>query len=256
VTTGGFIEPEAICDRLRPETLLVSIMHANNETGVLQPLEDVGQLLANRDVVFHVDAAQTYGKDVDTLNRVRCDLLAISGHKIYGPQGVGALWLRKMHRPCLKAILLGGGQERGLRSGTVPVALIVGLGKAAELALIEHGERREKAASVKRAFLAGINAVEYWINGDVGRSQAHVVNVTFPGVDSEALMMQLKDVAAISNGSACTTSQYSPSHVLKAMGIPDAAIECAVRISWGPGVQAVPTDAFVDAVKRLRFKAT
>jgi len=254
VSSGGYVEPEEVKRRLRADTMLVSIMHANNETGVLQPIEEVAALLDGCETLFHTDAAQTYGKEVDTLKRVRCDLVSISGHKIYGPQGIGALWVsaRKLDRRQMKAVLVGGGQERGLRSGTVAVPLVVGLGKAAELARAEYRDRRQQAARVKKAFLKGLSGVDHRLNGDPERCQAHVVNISFSGADSEALMVRLRDVVAISNGSACTSSQYGPSHVLKAMGLDEEAIESAVRISWGPGVDGVPSSCFADAVQELR----
>jgi cysteine desulfurase len=227
VTPGGFVEPEEVERRLRKDTLLVTIMHANNEAGVLQPIEEVGSLLEGCDTLFHTDAAQTYGKEVDALKRVRCDLVSISGHKIYGPQGIGALRVsaRKFDRRQMRAVLVGGGQERGLRSGTVAVPLVVAIGEAAELAGAEYRERRQQATRVKEAFLKGLSTVEYRLNGDPDRCQAHVLNISFPGVDSEALMVKLRDVVAISNGSACTSSQYAPSHVLKAMGLDEDAID-------------------------------
>ena len=254
VTRGGYIEPDEVKRRLRDNTLLVSVMHANNETGVLQPVEEVGAL-EGRQTLFHVDAAQTYGKEVESLKRVRSDLLSISGHKIYGPQGVGALRVssRRVDRRQIRPLAVGGGQERGLRPGTLPVALVVGLGKAAGLAAAEHKQRRERAAHVKETFLAAMSNVEHRVNGDLERSLEHVVNISFRGVDSEALMVELRDVVAISNGSACTGSQYAPSHVLQAMGLGDAVIESAVRISWGPRVQSVSADCFVEAAGRLRL---
>ncbi len=145
VTQGGFVEPGEVERRLRLDTLLVSIMHANNETGVLQPIQEVGKLLQDRETLFHTDAAQTFGKEVETLKRVRCDFVSISGHKIYGPQGVGVLRVlaKKLDRRRMSPVIVEGGQERGLRSGTVPVARVVGLGKAAELAGAGLRTRRE-----------------------------------------------------------------------------------------------------------------
>jgi len=255
VTSGGYVEPDAIRERLRSDTLLISVMHANNETGVLQPVAEIAELLNGTQTLFHVDAAQTFGKEVDLLNRFPCDLLSISGHKIYGPQGIGALLVSasKLDRRLMKAVVVGGGQERGLRSGTVPVPLVVGLGKAAELAAAEYRGRREHALRVKQAFLEALADVEHQINGDVSRSQAHVINVSFPGVDSEALMVELRDAVAVSNGSACTSSQYSPSHVLKAMGLDEDAIESAIRVSWGPKVELIPAATLIRAVRQLRL---
>jgi cysteine desulfurase len=254
VTSGGYVEPDAIRERLRPDTLLVSVMHANNETGVLQPLQEIAEFMAGSETYFHTDAAQTFGKEVEELRSLPCDFMSISGHKIYGPQGIGALCVsaRKFDRRLMTAIIAGGGQERGLRSGTLPIPLVVALGKAADLAGAEYIDRRERAARVKQTLILELSAVEHRVNGDATRSQAHVVNVTFPGIDSEALMMQLQNVVAISNGSACTTSQYAPSHVLNAMGLSDDLVHSAVRISWGPGIKEVPASCLLDAVRRLR----
>lgn len=254
VTSGGYVEPEAVLERLRPDTLFASVMHANNETGVLQPIKEIALLLKERNVFFHTDAAQTYGKEVEELRAVNCDAISVSAHKVYGPQGIGALYVRRRgtERP-VKPILFGGGQERGLRPGTVPVALAVGFGKAAELAGNEYSKRREDALAMKRALLDGLRSVDHCVNGDPERTQAHVFNVTFPGVDSEALMVAVKSEMAISNGSACTSSSYTPSHVLQAMGLDDEAIECSVRISWGQGVESIPVTVILGVVEGLKL---
>ncbi len=211
VTGGGYVEPNAVQERLRAETLVVSVMHANNETGVLQPVVEIGELLANSTTLFHVDAAQTYGKELEELRRLRCDFLSVSGHKIYGPKGIGALFVRRRggQRRALTPLTVGGGQETGLRAGTLPVPLAVGLGKAAELAVREFRERRDAASVVKKRFLGGLSSVELRINGEPSRTQSHVVNVSFQGVDSEALMLALRSDIAVSNGSACTSASYS-----------------------------------------------
>jgi cysteine desulfurase len=254
VTPGGYVEPDAVRQRLRPDTLLVSVMHANNETGVLQPVLEVAELLADSRTFFHADAAQTFGKEVEALKRLRCDFLSISGHKIYGPKGIGALYARRsraQRRP-LTPLLYGGGQEMGWRPGTLPVPLVVGLGMAAELAGKEYLQRREAAAQVKERFLRDLAAVEYRINGDPARTQTHVVNVSFPGVDSEALMMAVREETAISNGAACTSASYSPSHVLAAMGLSDEEMASAIRVSWGVGVSDIPTEPMRTAVRGFR----
>jgi cysteine desulfurase len=253
VTEGGYVEPDAIRARLGPDTLVVSVMHANNETGVLQPVAEVAEFLADTKTLFHIDAAQTFGKEVETLRTSRFDLLSISGHKIYGPKGVGALFARRpagKRRP-LTPISVGGGQESGLRPGTLPVPLIVGMGTAAELAAIEHQHRRFEAAQVKERFLGELCEVDFVINGDVTRTLSHVVNLSFPGVDSEALMLAVRSEIAISNGSACTSASYLPSHVLRAMGLFDERIASAVRISWGPGVGRIPFDRLIDVIRSL-----
>lgn len=254
VTSGGYVEPDAVKERLRADTLLVSVMHANNETGVLQPVDEVAALFAGTQTYLHVDAAQTFGKEVETLRGLPYDFLSVSGHKIYGPKGVGALIARRrggQKRP-LTALIVGGGQEMGLRPGTLPVPLVVGLGAAARLAGEEHSTRQADARGVKEEFLLGLADVEYRLNGVSERTQAHVANVCFPGVDSEALMLSLKDSIAISNGAACTSASYSPSHVLKAMGLSDEEVSWSVRISWGPGVLSIPAESFVAAVSSLR----
>ncbi|HKI17007.1 MAG TPA: aminotransferase class V-fold PLP-dependent enzyme [Isosphaeraceae bacterium] len=255
VTAGGYAEPDAVRHRLRRDTLLVTMMHANNETGVLQPVTEVAGLLADSGVLFHVDAAQTFGKQVDELKRLDCDFMSISGHKIYGPSGVGALIVRRRtsRRVPLTPIMYGGGQERGFRPGTLPVPLIVGLGAAAELARKEYRERAANAERLKRRLLMAVAAVDHRINGDLARTQSHVVNISFPGVDSEALMLALNSEIAISNGAACTSSGHAPSHVLRSMNLPDDQIASAVRFSWGPGVSEVPSAALVEAVLRLRW---
>jgi len=254
VTAGGFVEPEAVLRRLRRDTLLVTMMHANNETGVLQPVSEVAALLAGSGVLFHIDAAQTFGKEVEALRQIQCDFLSISGHKIYGPAGVGALYVRRCgsRRIPLKALMVGGGQEMGLRPGTLPVPLIVGLGRAAELAGQEYRQRSHQAARLKRRFLGELESVDHRINGDLTRMQSHVVNVSFPGVDSEALFLALRSEIAISNGAACSSTGYLTSHVLKSMGLADDRIASAVRFSWGAGVAAIPHEALLEAVSRLR----
>jgi cysteine desulfurase len=254
VTAGGYVEPSVVKERLRPDTLLVSVMHGNNETGVLQPVLEIGELLGDTKTFFHVDAAQTFGKEVETLRQLRCDFLSISAHKIYGPKGMGALYARRgraQRRP-LTPLMYGGGQEMGWRPGTLPVPLVVGLGAAAELAGREHRERRQMAARVKEKLLQDLAAADHTINGDSTRAQTHVVNISFPGVDSEALMMAVREELAISNGAACTSASYSPSHVLKAMGFSDDRIAAAVRISWGPGVTDIPTEMLLTAVQSMR----
>ena len=209
--------------------------------------------MADSRTLFHVDAAQTFGKQVDELRQLDCDFLAISGHKNYGPAGIGAVCIRRsrLHRTVLEPIMRGGGQERGLRPGTLPVPLVVGLGAAAELAGREHGARTAHAAGLKRELLIALDAVPHRINGDLARMQPHVLNVSFPGVQSEALMLALRYEMAISNGSACTSSGYSTSHVLRAMGLPNSQIETAVRFSWGPGVDSIPVRALIEAVMKL-----
>lgn len=231
---NGFVSADSIKDALRPDTLLVSVMHANNETGSIQPLAEIAAVLEGHDAFFHVDAAQGYGKSLEPLRSKRIDLISVSSHKIYGPLGIGALIARRrgFKRPPLKALMYGGGQERGLRPGTLPVPLIVGLGMAAEAALKDHTSRQERCREIRQEALAALEPLGISVHSDPDRTLSHVMNFSVPGVDSEAVMVALKDVAAVSNGSACTSQSYSPSHVLEAMGLPEEAISGAIRVSW------------------------
>ena len=232
-TAGGWVEPEAVAAKLRPDTLLVSVMHVNNETGVVQPLREIANALADSSAFLHVDAAQGFGKN-DLIGLPRIDLLSISGHKIYGPKGVGALVTRrrKFVRPPLTPLVFGGGQEKGLRPGTLPVPLIVGLGLAAELAVKEHSARTARCRAFRMAVLETFRNLKAAVNGAEEKSLPHVVNVSIPGLDSEAAIVAVKDLVAISNGSACTSQSYEPSHVLIAMGLAEARVRGALRLSW------------------------
>jgi cysteine desulfurase len=235
VTRGGYVEPESIRRLLRPDTLLVSVMHANNETGILQPVHEISALVSGTETLFHTDAAQTFGKEVPALQLLKADMVSISSHKIYGPQGVGALLVRRrgIQKRLVQPLLFGGGQERGLRPGTVPVALTVGLGEASRLASLEWSSRRAAALQIREQLLHDLQAVEHHINGNLERSLPHVLNVCFPQIDSEALMVALRTAIAVSNGSACTTASHHPSYVLVAMGFELERICSSVRLSWG-----------------------
>ncbi|MBC8343425.1 cysteine desulfurase DndA [Desulfobacula sp.] len=234
VTSQGVINLEALQNALRPDTLLVSIMQVNNETGIRQPINLVSEILKDHPAYFHTDAAQGFGKDLETIQNPRIDLISISGHKIYAPKGIGALITRRRGYASLplEAIFFGGGQERGLRPGTLPVALIVGMGKAAELAGRDIEKRKLACKKIRVEALSALTDLEPKLTGDSSLMMEHVLNFSFTGLDSEALMVGLKDLVAISNGSACTSANYSPSHVLLAMGLSeDQANEC-IRLSW------------------------
>ena len=233
-TPGGWVDADAVCDAVREDTLLVSVMQVNNETGVRQPIEQIADRLANRDVFFHVDAAQGFGKELVALRHQRIDLISVTAHKIYGPQGIGALITRRrgFDLPPLTPIQHGGGQELGLRSGTLPVHLIVGFGLAAELAVNEHEERAAACRRLQAHLVESLAPLKPIIHGDPDRTLPHVLNVAFPGLDSERIIEAVGDLVAISNGSACTTLCASASHVLTAMGLPPEQIDGAVRFSW------------------------
>lgn len=250
---GGWVSPDAVAAALRPETLLVSVMAVNNETGVIQPIQEIASALAQHDAFLHVDAAQAFGKLIALLQNPRVDLLAISGHKIGGPKGVGALVTRRRgyKRPPLEPLMFGGGQERGLRPGTLPVALIAGLGRAAQLALAEVDQRSAASELVRDELLAALLPLGAQRNGDPQRTISSTLNVSIPGVDAEAAIVALKDLVALSNGSACTSQSYEPSHVLVAAGLPQERIDRALRMSWGPATAAIPLDEIVDRLNRL-----
>jgi cysteine desulfurase len=231
---SGYVEAERIANALRTDTLLVSVMHANNETGVIQPIDDIAAAMAGHPAWLHVDAAQTFGKVITSLRNPRIELISVSAHKIYGPKGVGTLIVRRRgyEKPPLQPLLFGGGQERGLRPGTLPVPLVIGFGEAARVALSDHATRAQKCAEFREHLASAFKPLDPEFNGDPSRTLSHVINVSFPGIDSEALMLALKGVAAISNGSACTSSSYTPSHVLMAMGFSKKRIQAATRWSW------------------------
>lgn len=244
----GWPSAEALAGALRPETFLVSTMHVNNETGVQLPLDAYADTLGEHPAWWHVDAAQGFGKTMPALRNHRIDLMSISGHKIYGPKGIGALVTRRRRydRPPLTPLMFGGGQERGLRPGTLPVALVAGFGEAARLAVAESEMRRSACETYRAEILEGLAPLRPLLNGDPTRLLPHVLNVSFDGIDAEAAMVATKDLIAISNGSACTSSSYEPSHVLSAMGLEADRIAGALRISWSHMTPQVDWRGFAD----------
>lgn len=212
-------------------------MHANNETGVIQPVEQIGEKLAEKNVLFHIDATQSCGKLVPELRKVKYNMLSLSAHKLSGPQGIGALVLRKKRYklPPVQAITFGGQQEHGIRPGTIPVALVAGLGKSCELANLEYEDNIRNYVENKTAVIDLIKSsgLQYAFNGNQEICMPNTINVSFKGVESEALMLATKEYCGVSNGSACTSNDYSPSYVLAAMGLDSETIASAIRISWG-----------------------
>jgi cysteine desulfurase len=250
----GRVSPAELAAALRADTLLVSVMAANNETGVRQPLDEICEVLADHPAFFHTDAAQAFGKDVGPLRNGRIDLISVSGHKLFAPKGVGALITRRRgyERPPLKPLVHGGGQERGLRPGTLPVALLAALGQAAESAVRDEKKRKIHCRKIKDAALAAFTSLSPRINGREEDTMDHVLNLSFPGLDSEALIVTLKDLVAISNGSACTSSSYKPSHVIKAMGYGDDEANEAIRLSWCHLTPEVDWEAVAERITSLR----
>ena len=256
---SGRISVEDIMSKVREDTLLVSVMHVNNETGIIQPVYEIGEALKDREVLFHVDATQSFGKLVEELQKIQYNMLSMSAHKLGGPQGIGALILRKQKYkfPPVKAIMYGGQQEHGIRPGTLPVALIAGLGKACEIA--EEGykdnNRRCQAIKDKMKSMLEESGLIYKYNGLQEYAFPTTVNVCFCGVSSEALMLSSKEFCSISNGAACNSKSYNTSYVLLAMGIPEDQIESSVRISWGYDTEIVEFEKsfknLMESVRRL-----
>lgn len=234
---SGRVSARRITELIKPNTLLVSLMHVNNETGIIQPIKQVGEYCAQNNVYFHIDATQSCGKLVDEIKETPYDMLSFSAHKMGGPQGIGALVLRKKRYklPPVKSVYYGGQQEHSIRPGTIPVALVAGCGKACELSMLEYQESTEKCKLIKSSILRLLDEskLPFSINGDSEHCIANTLNICIHGVSSEALMLATKGFCGVSNGSACTSKSYSPSYVLQAMGVPIEDIESSIRISWG-----------------------
>jgi cysteine desulfurase len=230
---NGIVEVDDVMQRVRPDTLLVSMMLVNNETGVIQQVDSLGQHLRDTSTLLHVDAVQGFAKPTGQ-SLEYADLVSISAHKIAGPKGAGALITRRRgwKGVPLSPLMYGGGQERKLRPGTVSVPLVAGLGLASELMNADADTWAQSALAFRESLIEALSVVPYEINGDGDRSVAHILNVAFDGIDSEALIVALQGVAAIATGSACTSSSYTPSHVLKAMDLSNERVESSVRFSW------------------------
>lgn len=231
---GGWVDAGRVAAAVRPDTLLVSVMQVNNETGIQQPVVEIADRLAASRAFLHVDAAQGFGKALDPLRHPRIDLISLSGHKICGPKGIGALIARHRDgaRLPLTPLLFGGGQELGLRPGTLPVALIAAFGKAAELAVEEHAARLAAVTEYQERLLAGLAPLAPRLHGDSGRRLPYILNLSVPGWDKESLIEAWAGLAAISDGAACTSQSYTCSHVLAAMGLSPRDEAGAVRLSW------------------------
>lgn len=252
---GGRVDPQQVRAAVRDDTLLVSVMHVNNETGSIQPIAEIAALLGSHLAFLHVDAAQGFGKDIEPLANPRIDFTSISGHKINAPKGVGALIVRRRagERPPLTPLMFGGGQERGLRPGTIPVHLVVGLGLAAELAMQENAQRLACARAFRQRLLDGLAPLHPVVNGDLSGSLPFILNVSIPGTDAESVMEAWKDLAAVSNGAACTSQLYTCSHVLSAMRLNAEQMDAAVRISWSHLTPMPDLDRMVSAALQLRL---
>lgn len=252
----GLIQPEAVAAALRPDTLLASVMHVNNELGTINDIIAIGEVTRAAGVLLHVDAAQSVGKLPLRLREWPVDLLSVSGHKFYGPKGVGALWVRRQPRVQLAAQMHGGGHERGLRSGTLATHQIAGMGAAAAIAAQEMGAESLRLAELRRRFLAGIARLPgVHHNGHPEQRLPGVVNLSVEGVDGESLLAALREVA-VSSGSACNSESLEPSHVLRAIGVSDALAHSALRFSFGRFTREDEADRaalhLCEVVERLR----
>jgi cysteine desulfurase len=246
VQYNGLIRLEDLEAAIRPDTALVSIMTVNNEIGVIQPVKEIGQICRAKKVFFHTDAAQAVGKIVIDVNEWNVDLMSISGHKIYGPKGIGACYVRRRPRVRLDPIITGGGQERGLRSGTLAPHLVVGFGEACRIAKQDMEYDANHVSRLSKRLLDGLLSMEHTIlNGDPDRHYPGCVNVSFAYIEGESLLMALKDVA-LSSGSACTSASLEPSYVLRALGNSDENAHSSIRF----GIGRFTTEAEIDYVLR------
>lgn len=244
----GIIEPQQVIDAIRQETVLVSLMHANNEVGTINDIAAIGAICRSRGVLLHVDAAQSVGKiPVDT-QAMMVDLLSISAHKLYGPKGIGALYVRRRPAVEIEAQMHGGGHERGMRSGTLPTHQIVGMGAACRIAKDEMAAESDRILALRNQFYAGVSDLEgVVLNGDGKRRLPGNLNLSFAGVDGEALLLALKDIA-VSTGSACTSASLEPSYVLRAMGLGEELAQSAIRFSFGRFTTAQDVEAAASLV--------
>ena len=258
---SGRVDAEKVLSLVNDNTLLVSVMHVNNETGIIQPVYEIGEELSSKGIFFHVDATQSCGKLVEEIRKTKYNSLSFSAHKLQGPQGVGALILRKQgfKRLPVKNIMFGGQQEHGVRPGTVPVALVAGCGKACEIAEQEYQVNNRRTEELKCILIQTLNesGIEFHFNGDQTYCISNTANICFSGVMSEALMIATKHLCSVSNGSACTSKSYTPSYVLSAMGISVDDIESSIRVSWGPNTDVESfqhnLEAMINIAKDISF---
>ena len=233
VKPDGLLDFEAVKAALRPDTVVVSVMAVNNETGVIQDIAAIGELCRSRGIIFHVDAAQATGKMPLDLAKLKVDLMSFSAHKTYGPKGVGALYVRRKPRVRIEAQMHGGGHERGMRSGTLATHQIVGMGEAFRLAKLEMATENERIRMLRDRLLKGVSGIEeIYVNGDMERRVPGNLNVSFNFVEGESLIMAIKEIA-VSSGSACTSASLEPSYVLRALGRSDELAHSSIRFTIG-----------------------
>ncbi|RUO45849.1 IscS subfamily cysteine desulfurase [Pseudidiomarina aquimaris] len=250
VKEDGLLDLDVFKAALREDTVLVSVMHVNNEIGVIQDIETIGNLCRENKTIFHVDAAQSAGKiDID-LQTLPVDLMSFSGHKMYGPKGIGALYVRRRPRVRLNAQMHGGGHERGMRSGTLATHQIVGMGEAARIAKEEMAAERERFRALRDRLWNGVKDIEeVYVNGSQEHGVPHIFNISFNFVEGESLIMALKDLA-VSSGSACTSASLEPSYVLRALGRNDELAHSSIRFSFGRFTTEEEVDHAVEQIQK------
>jgi cysteine desulfurase len=250
----GLFSLQQIEAAIRPDTILLSLMHVNNEIGVVQDIAAIGELCHSKKIVFHVDAAQSAGKvDID-VNAMNIDLLSLSAHKVYGPKGIGALYVRRKPRIRLEAQMHGGGHERGMRSGTLPTHQIVGMGEAFRLAKLEMADEAKRVQALRDRLYNGVKDIEaVYVNGSLEHRVPGNLNVSFAYVEGESLMMALKDLA-VSSGSACTSASLEPSYVLRALGLTDELAHSSIRFSIGRYTTEEEIDYAINLLKTAIVK--
>ena len=249
VLPNGMIDIEQLEKAMTPGTIIVSVMFVNNEIGVVQDISRIGDLCRSRGVIFHVDAAQATGKVEIDLEKLKVDLMSFSAHKTYGPKGVGALFVRRKPRIRIEAQIHGGGHERGMRSGTLAVHQIVGMGEAFRIARIEMAEENKRIRALRDRLLAGLKDIEeVYVNGDMDHRVPHNLNISFNYVEGESMLMALKDLA-ISSGSACTSASLEPSYVLRALGRNDELAHSSIRFTLGRFTTQEEVDFTIKLVK-------
>jgi cysteine desulfurase len=246
---NGLITVEQLAAAIRPDTILVSVMLVNNEIGVIQPIDEIGELCRSKGIIFHCDAAQATGKVHIDLNKTKCDLMTFTAHKTYGPKGIGALYVRRKPRVRLEAQMHGGGHERGLRSGTLPTHQIAGMGEAFRIAKEEMDSEIVRITALRDRLAKGLMEIEeVYINGDMEHRVPHNLNVSFNYVEGESLIMAIKDIA-VSSGSACTSASLEPSYVLRALGRSDELAHSSIRFTIGRFTTEEDIDFTIELLK-------
>ncbi len=251
VGENGIVNPDQVKQAIRSDTTCISVMHVNNEIGTIQPIEQIGAIARNNNIAFHVDAAQSLGKLAIDVAELQVDLMSFSAHKMYGPKGIGALYVRRSPDIQIIPQMHGGGHERGMRSGTLPTHQIVGFGKACEIAKAEMAEENGRIKALRDRFWSVVSSMDgVVLNGDADKRVSGNLNIGFTGVDGETLLMSMRSLA-VSSGSACTSASVEPSYVLKAIGLSDELAHSSIRFSFGRFTQEQDVDRAAEEVVKV-----